>query len=187
METKEDMEYYCKDLSPPDVERAIKFNEVAGDESVIAYSMFLKQNKLPRQVFIQGYNAMYAAASLFLAKKHKIKLDEVRGSTHKNMRIVLEFYTRESKHHAKLISLYETAIEKFQILSYQYHSDKHFAGKVIKDLMDEGFYQGKKITYYSEPVPGRKDPLQLKIPDAKKFIKEIVEPFLYIIGELTND
>lgn len=187
METKEDIEHYCKSLSPPDAERAIKFNEVAKDESIIAYSMFLEQNKLPRLVFIQGYNAMYAAASLFLAKKYKIKLDEVRGSTHKNMRGALDFYTRDSKHHAKLISLYETAIEKFQILSYQYHSDKHFAGKVIKDLVNEGFYQGKKVAYYSEPVPGRKDPLQLNIPDAKKFIQEIVEPFLYIIGELTND
>ena len=52
--------------------------------------------------------------------------------------------------------------------------------------MAEGYYQGKKVTYYGELTPGRKDPLLLDISDAKKFIKDIVEPFLFIIGDLTN-
>jgi len=186
MINKEDIEFYCKDLSPPDVERAVKFNEVSKNEHVIAYQLFIEQKRLPRQIFINGYNAMYAAAALFLAKKYKLKLDEVRGSTHKNMRLVLDFFTRDSKHHTKLISLYEAAIEKFQNLSYQYHTDKRFAERVMKDLMDEGYYQGKKVSYYSEQTLGRPDPLQLTISDAKKFIKEIVEPFLYLIEELTK-
>lgn len=176
----------CRELSPPDVERAIKFNEVSRDEAIISYKMFLEQNKVPRQVFIQGYNAMYAAVALFLAKKYKIKVDEHIGGTHKRMREVLDFYTRDSKHHAKLIALYEIATEKFQILSEQYHNESHFAGRVIKDLMTEGYYQGKKVTYYEELTPGRKDPLKLDISDAKKFIQDVVDPFLFLIGELTN-
>ncbi|MBI4440111.1 hypothetical protein HY638_04015 [Candidatus Woesearchaeota archaeon] len=186
MASMDEVKAYCKELSPPDVERAVKFNEVARDESIISYGMFLEQNKLPRQVFIQGYNAMYAAAALFLAKKYKVKVDEHMGSTHKRMREVLDFYTSDSEHHQKLIALYEKAIEKFQILNQQYNSEKHFASKVVSDLMSEGFYQGKKVTYYAEIPPGRKDPLTLDIPDAKKFIRDIVEPFLFIIGELTN-
>ena len=103
------------------------------------------------------------------------------------MRIVLEYYTRDSKNHPKLIQLYENAIEKFRILSQQYASEKHFAKKVVKDLIDEGYHQGKKITYYNEHKPDRKDPLELDISDANKFIKDVVEPFLDIIGELTDD
>lgn len=178
---------YCRDLSPPDVERAIKFNEVAMDEAIISYKMFLEQNKLPRQVFIQGYSAMYAAAALFLAKKYKTKVDEHLGGSHKRMREVLDFYTRNSEHHPKLMALYEVAIEKFQALSQQYSNERHFAGKVVKDLISEGYYQGKKVTYYDELSPGRKDPLLLDISDAKNFIKNIVGPFLFIMGELTND
>ena len=182
-----EIQSYCRELSPPDVERAIKFNEVARDEAIISYKMFLEQNKLPRQIFIHGYNAMYGAAALFLAKKYKTKIDEHLGGTHKKMRSVLDFYTRDSEHNRKLIALYEVAIEKFQILSQQYHSETHFANRVVKDLISEGYHQGKKVSYYSDAVPGRKDPLQLDISDAKKFIQEITGPFLFIIGELTND
>ncbi len=182
----EEIKYYCRELSPPDVERAVKFNETARDEAIIAYSMFLEQNKLPRQVFINGYNAMYAAAALFLAKKYKVKVDEHIGGTHKNMREVLDFYTRESKNHHKLIELYEKAIEKFQILNQQYSNENHFARKVVSDLMSEGYHQGKKVAYYNEPTSGRKDPLDLNVSDAKKFIQDIVDPFLFLIGELTN-
>ncbi len=178
---------YCRDLSPPDVERAINFNEVSRDEAIITYKMFLEQNKLPRQVFIQGYNAMYAAAALFLVKKYKTKLDEFQGSTHKRMREVLDFYTRDSIHNPKLIALYEVAIGKFQILSQQYNNENHFAGKVVKDLISEGYYQGKKITYYDDSPSSRKDPLTLEMSDARDFIKNIVDPFLFIMGELTND
>lgn len=187
MLSAEEIKSYCRELPPPDVERAVKFNEIARDEATIAYSMFLEQNKLPRQIFINGYNAMYAAAALFLAKKYKVKVDEHIGGTHKNMRQVLDFYTRESKNHQKLIELYEKAIEKFQILSQQYSNEKHFASKVISDLISEGYHQGKKVNYYNEPTPGRKDPLNLNISDAKKFIQDIVDPFLFLIGELTND
>ncbi|MCK4589910.1 MAG: hypothetical protein KAT77_05680 [Nanoarchaeota archaeon] len=186
MTTIEEIKNFCKDLSPPDVDRAIDFNELARDESIIAYEMFLEQKKVPRQIFIQGYNAMYAAAALFLVKKYKIKLDETFGSTHKNMRTVLDFYTQGSEHHTKLIELYEAAVDKFQFLLYQYNDKSHFARKVVKDLIDEGFYQGKKITYYSDVAPGRKDPLQLTPDDAKTFIEKIVEPFLFILEELTN-
>lgn len=182
----DEIKIYCIDLSPPDVERAIKFNEVSQDEAIISYKMFLEQNKVPRQVFIQGYNAMYAAAALFLAKKYKIKVDEHLGGVHKRMREVLDFYTQDSKHHQKLIELYEIAIEKFQILSQMYVNKKHFARKVVNDLMKERYYQGKKVTYYDEVNPDRKDPLTLDISDAKKFIHDIVDPFLFIIGELTN-
>jgi hypothetical protein len=186
MASIEEVKAYCRELSPPDVERAVKFNEVARDESIISYGMFLEQNKLPRQVFIQGYNAMYASAALFLAKKYKVKVDEHIGSTHKKMREVLDFYARDSKHHQRLMALYEVAIEKFQILNQQYNNEKHFAKSVVNDLMTEGFYQGKKVTYYAELTPGRKDPLKLDMADAKKFIQEIVDPFLFIMGELTN-
>jgi len=186
MASVEEVKAYCRELSPPDAERAVKFNEVARDESIISYGMFLEQNKLPRQVFIQGYNAMYAAAALFLAKKYKVKVDEYIGGTHKKMREVLDFYTRDSKYHQRLMGLYEIAIEKFQILNQQYNNEKHFASRVVNDLMAEGYYQGKKVTYYGELTPGRKDPLLLDISDAKKFIKDIVEPFLFIIGDLTN-
>lgn len=186
MATLDEIKMYCRELSPPDVGRAIRFNEISRDESIIAYKMFLEQDKLPRQVFIQGYNAMYAAAALFLAKKHKTKIDEHLGGTHKRMREVLDFYTRDSKHHQKLIELYETAIMRFQVLSQQYQNERHFAGRVVKDLIDEGFHQGKKVTYYSELTPGRKDPLLLNAADAKKFIKDVIEPFLFIMGELTN-
>ncbi len=186
MVSVEEVKAYCRELSPPDKERAVKFNEIARDESIISYGMFLEQNKLPRQVFIQGYNAMYAAAALFLAKKYKVKVDEYTGGTHKRMREVLDFYTRDSEHHQRLMALYEIAIEKFQILNQQYNNEKHFASRVVKDLMTEGYYQGKKVTYYDELTPGRKDPLKLDMADAKKFIQEIVDPFLFIIGDLTN-
>ena len=125
MASVEEVKAYCRELSPPDAERAVKFNEVARDESIISYGMFLEQNKLPRQVFIQGYNAMYAAAALFLAKKYKVKVDEYIGGTHKKMREVLDFYTRDSKYHQRLMGLYEIAIEKFQILSQQYRNFKY--------------------------------------------------------------
>ena len=187
MITKEEVKLYCRDLPPGDVERAIKFNEVARDEAIYTYKMFLEQKKLPRKIFIEGYNAMYAAAALFLAKKYKIKLDELRGSTHKNMRLVLDFYTSDSKNHQQLMDLYGEAIEKFQTLSQQYRTEAHFADKIVKDLMDEGFYQGKKINYYAELDNVRKDTLQLTVQEAEKFIKEIVKLFLFIIGELTND
>lgn len=186
MVSVEEVKAYCRELSPPDVERAVKFNEVARDESIISYGMFLEQNKLPRQVFIQGYNAMYAAAALFLAKQYKVKIDEHIGSTHKRMREVLDFYTHDSIHNQRLIELYEMAIEKFQILNQQYNNEKHFARSVVNDLMDKGYYQGKRVTYYDELTPGRKDPLNLDMTDAKKFIQEIVDPFLFIIGDLTN-
>lgn len=183
----DEVKMYCRDISLPDMERAIKFNEVSRDESIISYKMFIEQEKLPRQIFINGYNAMYAAACLFLAKKYKVKLDEHLGGTHKKMREVLDFYTRDSHHHQRLIGLYEIAIEKFQVLNEQYNSNKHFASKIVKDLMSEGYYQGKKVTYYSDINPSRKDPLLLEIPDARKFIDEIVEPFLFIMGELSYD
>lgn len=178
---------YVKDLSPSDVERAIKYSETSMDDAIIAYMLFLEQKKIPRQIFIQGYNAMYAAASLFLAKRYKVKLAEEKGGTHKNMRLVLEFYARDSKHYAKLIQLYETALEMFKFLNEQYRDERHFAKKVVTDLMEEGYYQGKKITYYHEKVLGRKDPLELTVSDARKFIDEIVKPFLFIMKELTND
>ena len=130
---------------------------------------------------------MYAVAALFLAKKYNLKLDEVLGGTHKNMRAVLDFYTRDSEHNQKLIQLYEIAIEKFNSLSQKYRNEEHFAERVVKDLINEGFYLGKKITYYSDAVPGRKDPLELTIDDAKKFIEDIVEPFLFIMEKLSND
>lgn len=187
MITFNEIKMYCKDLSPTDVVRAIKFNEVSRDEAIVTYKMFLEQNKLPRKIFIEGYNAMYAASALFLAQKYKIKLDEVLGGIHKNMRAVLDFYTRDSEHNPKLIELYEIAIELFNSLSQKYRNEEHFAGKVVKDLITEGFYQGKKVTYYSDSVPGRKDPLTLTVDDAKKFVDEIVEPFLFIIEKLTND
>lgn len=178
---------YCRDLSPTDAARAIKFNEISKDEAIITYKMFLEQSKLPRKIFIEGYNAMYAVSSLFLAKKYKIKLDEVLGGTHKNMRVVLDFYTRDSEHHQTLIQLYEIAIEKFNSLSQKYRNEEHFAERVVKDLINEGFYQGKKVTYYSEAVPGRKDPLDLTLDDAKKFVDEVVEPFLFIMEKLSHD
>ncbi len=186
MVDKMEIEQYCRELSPPDVDRAIKFNEVSRDEAIISYELFLGQNKVPRQIFIQGYNAMYAASALFLAKKYKIKLDEHLGSTHKNMRLILEFYTRDSEHHSKLIGLYEIAIEKFQKLSQQYSNENHFAKRVVKDLMEDGYHKGKKVTYYTDLVPGRKDPLLLDASDAKEFIQDVVKPFLFIIGELTK-
>ena len=176
----------CVELSPPDVERAVKFNEVARDEAIISYKMFLGQNKLPRQVFLRGYDAIYAAAALFLSKRFKVKVDEHIGSTHMNMRLALDFYTQGTKEHQKLLDLYEKAIEKFQVLSEQYLTNAHFANKVVKDLISEGYHQGKKVNYYHEAEPQRKDPLMLDITDANKFINEIVEPFLFIIGELTN-
>jgi len=183
----DEIKMYCRDLSPTDLERAVRFNEISRDEAIITYKMFLEQNKIPRKIFIEGYSAMYAASALFLAKKHKVKLDEVLGGTHKNMRVVLDFYTRDSVHHQKLIELYEIAVEKFHSLSEKYRNEEHFADRVVKDLINEGFYQGKKITYYSEPVPGRKDPLELTIDDAKKFVSEIVDPFLFIMEELSHD
>lgn len=185
--TLNEIRMYCRDLSPKDAERAVKFNEISRDETIISYKMFLAQNKLPRKIFIEGYNAMYASAALFLAKKYRLRLDEVLGGTHKNMRIVLEFYTRDSEHQQKLLDLYETALERFIFLSQKYRNEEHFADRVVKDLINEGFYQGKKVTYYSDPVPGRKDPLELTIEEAKIFIGEIVEPFLFIMEELTND
>lgn len=183
----DEIKMYCRDLSPTDVERAVKFNEISRDEAIVTYKMFLEQNKLPRKIFIEGYNAMYAASALFLAKKFKVKLDEVLGGTHKNMRAVLDFYTRDSEHNPKLIELYEIAIEKFNSLSQKYMNEEHFAERVVKDLISEGFYQGKKVTYYSDSVPGRKDPLTLTLDDAKKFVDEIVSPFLFIMEKLTND
>ncbi len=186
MATLEEVKAYCRDLSPPDVERAIKFNETSRDEAIVAYRVFMEQDKLPRQIFIQGYNAMFYTAALFLSKKYKTKIDAHIGGTHKNMRIVLDFYTRDSKHNPQLMALYEVAIEKFQILSEQYSNRTHFANKVVKDLMNEGFYKGKKVSYYNIDIGGRKDPLQLDMSDAKNFIEEIVKPFLFIIGELIN-
>ena len=186
MATIEIVKALCSDLSSSDVERAIKFNEISRDEAIVSYKMFIKQDKLPRQIFIHGYNAMYSASALFLAKKYKTKIYGHIGGTHKNMRIVLDYYTRDSKHNPQLIALYEIAIDKFQILNQQYNNGNHFANKVVKDLMDEGFHKGKKVTYYDNVVVGRKDPLQLDMSDAKKFIEDVIKPFLYIIGELTN-
>ena len=182
-----EIKMYCRDLSPADTQRAVKFNEMSKDEAIVTYKIFLEQKKLPRKIFIEGYNAIYAASALFLAKKYKVKLDEVLGGTHKNMRIVLDFYTRDSEHHEKLIKLYEIAIEKFISLSKKYRNEEHFAEKVVKDLIDEGFYQGKKVTYYSDTVPGRKDPLELTLNDAETFLDEIVEPFLFIMEKLSHD
>lgn len=187
MTTFDEIKFYCRILSPTDAERAVKFNEASMDEAIITYKMFLEQSKLPRKIFIEGYDAMYAAASLFLAKKYKMKLDEALGGTHKNMRTVLDFYTRDSPHNKRLIQLYEIAVEKFSSLSQKYRNEEHFSKRVVKDLINEGYYQGKKTTYYSEVVSGRKDPLALTVVDAAKFIKEIVEPFLFIMGELSND
>jgi|GEM_PF-6617926 hypothetical protein len=185
MTTIEEIRAYTRELSPEDARRAVRFNEVSRDEAILTYKMFFEQNRLPRKVFIEGYDAMYAAAALFLAKKHRVKLDDVRGGTHRNMRAVLDFYTHDSKHHARLLRLYEIAVERFNSLSQKYFNESHFARKVVKDLIDEGYHQGKKATYYSETP--RKDPLSLTMADAKKFIKEIAEPFLFIMEDLTND
>lgn len=182
-----EVKMYCRDLSPNDAERAVKFNEISKDEAIITYKMFLEQKKLPRKIFIEGYNAMYAVSALFLAKKYKVKLDEVLGGTHKNMRVVLDFYTRDSEHNQKLISLYEEAIERFISLSKKYRNEEHFAERVVNDLINEGFYQGKKVTYYSDSVPGRKDPLELTMDDAQKFLDKVVEPFLFIMEKLSTE
>jgi len=187
MITLDDIKHLVKDLPPSEVERAVKFNKMAKDEAIISFKLFIEQNKLPRQIFLRGYDAMFASAALFLAKKYNIKLDETMGSTHKNMRKVLSFYTKDTKQHERLIDLYEKAIEKFQALNEQYRNGEHFADRVVDDLINEGFYQGKKINYYGEANPQRKDPLELIIDDAKSFISDVVEPFLFIMENLTDD
>ncbi len=185
MTTIEEIKGYCRELSPPDAERAVKFNVRAKEEDIISYNLFIERKELPRQVFIHGYQAMFNAAALFLAKKYRIKIDDTIGGVHRNMRVVLDFYTRESEHNARLIELYETAIEKFKKLSQQYMTESHFAKKVVKDLMYEGYNRGKKSTYYSEANVER-DPLKLSMDDAKNFVKEVVDPFLFIMDELTT-
>lgn len=184
MDDLETIRTYCKELSLPDAQRAEKFNESAKEEEIVSYNIFLEQKKLPRQIFIHGYQAMFNASALFLAKKYQIKIDENIGGVHRNMRIVLDFYTRESEQHSKLITLYEEAIEKFQSLSQQYQTQHHFAKKVVKDLIYQGYNEGKKSAYYSNK--SEKDPLELSIGDAQRFIHEVVEPFLHIIDELTK-
>jgi hypothetical protein len=185
MFTKEDVELCTKDLAPNDVLRAIKFNQISKEEAIITYKMFLEQNKLPRKIFIEGYNAMYAMSALFLAKKYNLKLDESQGRTHKNMREILNFYTQDDENHNTLIKLYDEAMHEFEFLTQKYKNEEHFANKIVKHLIDEGYYQGKKVTYYSDE--DKKDPLSLTIDDAKKFINEIVEVFLFIMEKLTND
>ena len=73
----DEIKMYCRDLSPTDLERAVRFNEISRDEAIITYKMFLEQNKIPRKIFIEGYSAMYAASALFLAKKHKAMQVEI--------------------------------------------------------------------------------------------------------------
>lgn len=185
MAIPESIRIYCKELSLPDAERANQFYKTAQIEAKISYGMYMQQNILPRQVFLRGYDAMYASASLFISKKFRIKIDDHLGGTHNHMRKVLDFLTQEAEQHQKLISLYEIALEKFNSLSRQYHSEGYFAKRVVRDLADEGYHQGKKANYYNEDLGDRKDPLSLSMEDAKQFISDIVEPFLFIMEELT--
>lgn len=185
MMTKEDIQVYCRELSPPDKVRAVAFNNTAKNEEIIGYTTFLEKKILPRKVFIQGYQAMYHAAALFLATCYGIKIDEHQGSTHKSMRDVLDYHTRDSPHHENLMRLYEHAIEKFNAMRQHYRSGAHFADRVVLDLMREGYDRGKKITYYSDQSGGRNDPLELTLLDAELFIKNVVEPFLFIMEKLT--
>jgi hypothetical protein len=180
----EEIKPLCRDLSPPDKERAILFNKTARDEERISYKMFLEKKILPRKIFIQGYQAMYHAAALFLAKNYGIMIDEHISGTHRNMREVLNYYTRDSPHHEKLMSLYEKAADKFSSLRQQYQSGSHFADRAVQDLMNEGFHRGKKVTYYNDG--GREDPLRLTILEAEAFIRTVVEPFLFIMEKLTE-
>ena len=69
MITPTDTKNLCRDLPPPEVDRAIKFNEISRDEAIVLYKMLLSQKKAPRQILLRGYDAMYAAASLFFGKK----------------------------------------------------------------------------------------------------------------------
>lgn len=182
MISKEEAISISRELSKSDRERAIQFNETDVAEEITLYSMLIEQKKLPRLIFIHGYKTMFSKAALFLARNYSIKIDSHVGNTHKNMRDLIEYYTQDSQQNKKLLSLYELAIDRFQSMNEQYSSSNQFAKKVTKDLMYQGYDKGKKKEYYSTT-----DHPDVDISDANKFIQDVVEPFMFIMDNLTND